>query len=974
MASDGSISGKEIFLDDSIERIKLVLSLFDELILKFDAVEKKAKSANNSISFAEAEKENAEAVKKSRNALSEYEKTQRRLEQQEEKRAVAQTRLARRLAEQRVETQRINRETKRNTTILNENERAYTRLSRLYARQKDDLKDLAIQYGANSDIVQRFARRVEETRGKIKAADDIAKEYGRNVGNYPKQFGPAITTVKQLIGAFGAVEAIRFGIRLIRDLSETAREAKGVQFAFERLGDSAEDSFDRIKKSTRGLFSDLDIKRAIVEFDNFRLSAEQLDTIFEFIAVRATQTGQSFEYLKNSAIEAITKESVLRADNLGLSQKALNEEIEKGADFLTAFGNIAQREVSRAGNILDEAADSGQQFNATLENIKLELSDLIKNFGILKFASDSLNAINNSIKASAISGSELNIEIQEIRDGILENESAVSRLGAVLLGSLSPAGRRVNNLVLEEIERRRDLIKEIEAQTKAYERLYGIGSGPLTEEQSRARQEDGFNIFDVPQEKQIRTLELINEEIEKQRDLLDNTGTSDKKRLITIANKIKALEAEKEAVLDLLDTEKKGTKARQEFIDTFELDSENTLNATITFLQNMQKEVAIGSSEWFALDKQIKDVQKTLQDLLDNANFDVGSINFIDEDTAQDALDVENFLNTEGIELQAKLLAESLKQTQEELLAEYDSLYERDYMNFVKWAKKKVEAEIEANNRREEVLSNIINVGQDFAQAFYEIQANRIDDEIEKQNEAFDNIVNSKESSEETIAIAEKKRAENEKRLRKERERAERRAFLIQQAMEVARVILADATARANATATSFLLPPVAAQAYLAGAQAQITTNTAIALAAILAQSIPAFFKGKNALDSYEGPATWGEKRKEVRITEDGGVEISPNRTTPLWVNRNDIITPSVPEFERQMKDPGSEIFRRVVGNKYRTDTRSRMQVVYVKSENDRDMSSKLDQTNRLLRKIERKETRFDPKLSIELPTKYFSA
>lgn len=960
MASDGSISGKEIFLDDAIERIKLVLDLFDDLILKFDAVEKKAKSANNSISFAEAEKENAEAIKKSKTALSEYEKTQKRLEQQEEKRAVAQTRLARRLAEQRTETQRINRETRRNTIIANENERAYKRLSAELARQTDELKDLVIQYGAASKEVRDFAREVEKTRSKIKAADDVAKDYRRNVGNYPSAFKGAIGVTKQLIGAFGVVEGIRLGFNIIKDLSAMAREAKGVEFAFKRLGAEGEDAFQRIRTQTRGLFSDLEIKQAIVEFDNFRLSAQQLDTIFEFIAVRAAQTGQSFEYLKNSAVEAITKESVLRADNLGISQKALNEELSRGVDFLTAFGNVARREINRAGDILDEAADGSQQFSTNLENIKLQLGQIInqvQGFGVIN---SFFSGLSDSVKLT-------NFYFQD-QVSYMDQLRSAYRV-------FYPAGRAENERLVIEIENRLKLEEQIRKQIEAERELYEQREdfvGPRSE--NNQQDEEQFDFLRGPGSTIKIRIEELNTQIEEYVKKLEKTNVADQTAINFIRQKLKALREERDALTELFETQDKATKSNEKFIATFDLLSEDTLTTTINFLRGMQKEVAIGSSEWFKLDQQIKQVEKTLKDLLNNANLDLSQIEFIDPEDAQIAIDADEFLNTEGILLASKLLASALKTDQEELLAEFDALYERDYTNFLKWAKAKTEAEIAENNRREQVLSDIINVGQDFAQAFYEIQANRIDDEIEKQNEAFDNIVNSKEASEETIAIAEKKRTENEKRLRKEREKAERRAFLIQQAMEVARVILADATARANATATSFLLPPGAAQGYLALAQAQITTNTAIALAAILAQSIPAFFKGKNALDSYEGPATWGEKRKEVRVTEDGKVEISPNKTTPLWVNRNDIITPSVPEFERQMKNPESEIFRRVVGNKYRADTQSRMQVVYIKSENDKGMSSKLDQTNRLLRKIERKETRFDPKIVLEPPTKYFSA
>jgi hypothetical protein len=147
--------------------------------------------------------------------------------------------------------------------------------------------------------------------------------------------------------------------------------------------------------------------------------------------------------------------------------------------------------------------------------------------------------------------------------------------------------------------------------------------------------------------------------------------------------------------------------------------------------------------------------------------------------------------------------------------------------------------------------------------------------------------------------------------------------------------------------------------------------QAALAVAAILAQTIPAFFKGKDYTDKYEGPATWGEKQREVKIDKSGNVQVSPNRTTPLWVNRDDIITPSVNAFESKMNEPGSEIFKRVVGNKYAGDTKAHMRVVYVKGDND-DISDKLTETNRLLKKQLRKKTSFNPVIKLAHKKRFF--
>ena len=176
-----------------------------------------------------------------------------------------------------------------------------------------------------------------------------------------------------------------------------AREAKGVEFAFARLGEEGVDAFRRVRQSTRGLLTDLDIKTSLVDFDNFNLSLQDTDVLFEFLAVRAAQTGKSVDSLKDSLVEGLSKESKLRIDNLGISASELNAELEKTPDFVTAVANIARREVAEAGSILDEAANSAETLSASFQNAKLSFGQLftgnssIPFLGLLRSQVDKIN-------------------------------------------------------------------------------------------------------------------------------------------------------------------------------------------------------------------------------------------------------------------------------------------------------------------------------------------------------------------------------------------------------------------------------------------------------------------------------------------------------------------------------------------------------------------------------------------------------
>ena len=198
---------------------------------------------------------------------------------------------------------------------------------------------------------------------------DLSKTIGNsqaNVGNYTQ----SLNGLKKVFGALGITFAITQLVSLGKELLTLSQESRGVQFAFEKLGDEGVDAFDRVKAATRGTLSNLDIKRSLVEFDNFNISLAETDTLFEFLAVRATQTGVSVDKLKQSLVEGLSKESKLRIDNLGISAKQLNNQLKLTPNFVEAVATIAKSEIAEAGGILDEAANSQSKWNAEIANAK----------------------------------------------------------------------------------------------------------------------------------------------------------------------------------------------------------------------------------------------------------------------------------------------------------------------------------------------------------------------------------------------------------------------------------------------------------------------------------------------------------------------------------------------------------------------------------------------------------------------------
>ena len=300
-----------------------------------------------------------------------------------EKRAQASQALNKALIKQRFETQQINKLSKEEAVLTSRVSTFYQKQNVILNKLTRERQSLLLKQNTGiklSEKEEAQLRRLTAAQTKLDAAfkktDNQSGRNFRSVGKYTNALKGLRGVVVGLVGAFGLIEGVRASFNFTKEAIALAREAKGVEFAFKRLGDEGQDAFIRIKKATRGLLSDLDIKTAINEFDQFNLSAERADTLFQFLAVAASQTGKSIDELKSSLVEGLSKESKLRIDNLGISTAELNEELAKTPDFLTAVANIAERKVAKAGDILDEAANGGERLSASFENAKLSFGKL----------------------------------------------------------------------------------------------------------------------------------------------------------------------------------------------------------------------------------------------------------------------------------------------------------------------------------------------------------------------------------------------------------------------------------------------------------------------------------------------------------------------------------------------------------------------------------------------------------------------
>ncbi len=199
---------------------------------------------------------------------------------------------------------------------------------------------------------------------------------------------------------------------------EMARQGEGIRNAFARLGRG--DILDGLRKATHGTVTDLELMKAAVKFNDFRLPVEELGTMLAFAQQKAKDTGQSVDYMVDSIVTGLGRKSLMILDNLGLSASEIREKMKETGDMTKAVGAIIREQMSKAGDYVETAADRAAQANVSLQN---KMEELGRKFAPVEEASNQL-------------WTSMKIGILDIIGGPL----------ATLLNQLTEAGRLRNQL------------------------------------------------------------------------------------------------------------------------------------------------------------------------------------------------------------------------------------------------------------------------------------------------------------------------------------------------------------------------------------------------------------------------------------------------------------------------------------------------------------------------------------------------
>ena len=222
------------------------------------------------------------------------------------------------------------------------------------------------QYSALEKNIQTVNARISELKQNAKnfkelfASDDYNNFFLGQLG---------IKTL-ELVARVGKSIAGEFSETIDKSV-ELAESADGVVHAFEKIG--TEDYLQTLREATKGTVSDIELMKAAVKAKDFRIPLEDLGKYLSFAQLKAQQTGQSLDYMVDSIVTGLGRQSPQILDNLGLSAAEISEKTKETGDFMKGVATIVEKNLAAAGETYISAADRAAQRTVDLENAQLSL-------------------------------------------------------------------------------------------------------------------------------------------------------------------------------------------------------------------------------------------------------------------------------------------------------------------------------------------------------------------------------------------------------------------------------------------------------------------------------------------------------------------------------------------------------------------------------------------------------------------------
>ena len=291
-------------------------------------------------------------------------------------------------AEYRKKLEDVNRRIAEQDAVVKKAEQAIEQQRNKMGLAAMTLRDLQNELKKYNTILQNLTpgteqfneakRHVEDLKNRIKELRSTAESTKKSLnlfsaGNgFLENFNQVGFAIKSIWGMGQKVIGVFRGVYdYLAPMADMATELEGIEMAFRRIDQPG--LLDNLRAATHGTVSDLELMKQAVKFKDFNLPVEQLGTYLAFAQQKAKDTGESIDYLVNSIVTGLGRQSPQILDNLGLSAKQISEEAKRSGDFFGAVAKIVEENMSKAGEYVETASDRAAQATVRLQNAQTEL-------------------------------------------------------------------------------------------------------------------------------------------------------------------------------------------------------------------------------------------------------------------------------------------------------------------------------------------------------------------------------------------------------------------------------------------------------------------------------------------------------------------------------------------------------------------------------------------------------------------------
>lgn len=333
------------------------------------------------------------------------------------------------------------------TGKLAEMKKTFVELSAQYKQMTDAEKNSPFGKALAASL-EELKPRIIDTKNQLDEINDQLKGMSSNAGSglfsdLGDKMGGALQVFagNMLTKAAGAVANL--GSEIFSSVQQgivLARQGEGIRNAFERLGRG--DLLDGLREATHGTVTDLELMKAAVKFNDFKLPVEELGILLQFAQQKAKDTGQSVDYMVDSIVTGLGRKSLMILDNLGLSANEVKEKMKETGDMTKAVGEIIREQMSKAGDYVETAADRATKANVELTNAMTDLGNTLQPL------TDASNSLWNSIKIGALNALNTAVKplIQALAESGLLGSGARATAGFNRLGGGSKVDRMIGRL------------------------------------------------------------------------------------------------------------------------------------------------------------------------------------------------------------------------------------------------------------------------------------------------------------------------------------------------------------------------------------------------------------------------------------------------------------------------------------------------------------------------------------------------